>query len=92
MAGGHPSPLRQPIPFLIRTSHKQHSLSSVAVTAWGGGGYQGLCVTKKHADPTLSPPPFSYSLLVTFLELAKRRRRRNHSIGLAFSQVLLRHR
>lgn len=84
MAGGHPSHLRQPIPFLIRTHTSNTHFPKCGGHSRGGGGlYQGLCVTKKDADPTLSPPPFTYSILVTFLEYAKRRRRRNHSIGLA---------
>lgn len=84
MGPRRPSLLRQPIPFLIQTSPKEIlSFQAVTATLWGGGLYQGLCVTKKHADPTSNPPPSSYSILVTFLEYAKRRRRRNHSTGLA---------
>lgn len=48
MTGGHPSHLRQPIPFLIRThtSNTHFSVQSVAVTAWGGGATRG-CVSPR---------------------------------------------
>lgn len=45
MGVGHPSPLRQPMPFLIQSSLKQHSVPRVWRSQPGGGGLTRGCVS-----------------------------------------------